>query len=125
MAQIPLGLIPKWSGVCVRPDIAASRLRDAIQIIWGELADRARRTGHEEIQTRKTNLNSDWARATVAKYVAPAQDAVPDVASLLENIHLLHADLSSPAKDPLSEDRSRVEDLYSRWHLHLHALFPR
>lgn len=103
-------------------DHACMRLRDVLEKIWGEISDMARSklpAGERKHRLRHGTVSH---RRIVAKSLSPTIELIDDLEELLERLSKLHSDLSKGSKDPFNTDLEYLEDVYSRWILHLFNL---
>ena len=102
-------------------DLASQHMRGALEKVWGDLCDRAR-TVSSRIGSKRLAMAKPSDRAEVAKSLATDHDQETRLQELLQSISALHSDLSSSAKNPFLSDRDHLEDITTRWKLHLFNL---
>ncbi len=103
-------------------DHACMRLRDVLEKVWGEICDMARSKLPAVARERRLRHGTVSHRRLVAESLSPTIELIDDLEELLKNLSKLHSDLSKASKDPFNNDLDYLEDVYSRWILHLFNL---
>lgn len=102
-------------------DLACQHLRSAIQKIWGELCSRARSRApaiaHSRLELRKASH-----RQRVASTIAPSVSSVGEIQQVFGSLAGLYGELSTPAKNPFEDDVQFLNEVTTRWKLHLYNL---
>jgi len=103
-------------------DQAASRMRNVLQQIWGNLADHARRLCGETMQDiSRFKFATSKHRMRIADCLAP-EDMKKNLVSILDNMHGLYSVLSSVTKYPERGYSSKIEKFHTNWILQLDEL---
>jgi hypothetical protein len=103
-------------------DLACQHLRSVIQKTWGELAAQAISL-FPSIKNQRLGLSKEAHRKTVAKHLSASIGNTEQVEEILAAISSLYMELSGSAKDPFQDDIQYLDDVFTRWKLHLTNLF--
>jgi hypothetical protein len=106
-------------GGVAAPDLASEHLRGALQKVWGELCSLARRTCRD-VGRKRLELSNPAHRHQVAACLGTKRNNSGELEELLSSLSALYGDLSSAAKDPFQDSAQQLEELFTRWRLHLY-----
>ncbi len=101
-------------------DLACQHIRTAISKIWGEVADFAR------VRCKSVNMRLQLSKKSHQKNVAEClgndRENTNDIESLLNSLSILYSDLSASSKNPFIKDIDYLNEVSTRWNLHIYNL---
>ena len=102
-------------------DVAAIRMRDFVEKLWGEFVDIARMKDTSNQLKNRFELRVDNDRKKIANLIALPNKHL-QCSNHLDNLQKLHQKLSPPAKDPNFENFLMLKNLYTEMVLLTNAL---
>lgn len=102
-------------------DVAAIRMRDFVEKLWGELVDIARRKETSSQLKKRFELRADHDRKKIANLITFPNKHL-QCGNHLDNMQKLHQRLSPPAKNPNFDNYLLIKELFTEMVLLTNAL---